>query len=49
MPSSFQGIHGWVKYTVEVKLNRPWKTVCTKSKELTFEPRNDGTNDHLLV
>ncbi|KAA0716604.1 Arrestin domain-containing protein 3 TBP-2-like inducible membrane protein [Triplophysa tibetana] len=23
--------------------------VCTKSKDLTFVPRNDGTNDHLLI
>lgn len=48
MPPSFSGHHGWVKYILGVKLNRPWKMASTKSTELTFVLRNDGTKDHLL-
>ncbi|XDV20279.1 hypothetical protein PO909_025630 [Leuciscus waleckii] len=31
-----------------VKLERSWKPTSTTCGELTFLPRNDGTNDHLL-
>ncbi|XP_067263934.1 arrestin domain-containing protein 3-like isoform X2 [Chanodichthys erythropterus] len=48
MPPSFNGIHGSVKYVMTVKLKRPWKSSSTTCTELTFLPRNDGTNDHLL-
>ncbi|XP_051751441.1 arrestin domain-containing protein 3-like [Ctenopharyngodon idella] len=48
MPSSFKGFHGSVKYVITVKLKRPWKSSSTTCTELSFLPRNDGTNDHLL-
>lgn len=48
MPASFKGIHGSVKYVLMVKLKRPWKTTSSTCSELTFSPRNDGINDHLL-
>ncbi|XP_067263496.1 arrestin domain-containing protein 3-like isoform X1 [Chanodichthys erythropterus] len=48
MPPSFKGFRGSVKYVMTVKLKRPWKSSSTTCTELTFLPRNDGTNDHLM-
>ncbi|XP_077087746.1 arrestin domain-containing protein 3-like [Siphateles boraxobius] len=48
MPPSFKGQHGSVKYVLMVKLERSWKSTSTKCTEISFLPRNDGTNDHLL-
>ncbi|XP_048045121.1 arrestin domain-containing protein 3-like [Megalobrama amblycephala] len=48
MPSSFKGYYGSVKYVMTVKLKRPWRPTSTTCTELTFLPRNDGINDHLL-
>ncbi|KAK9974389.1 hypothetical protein ABG768_022490 [Culter alburnus] len=48
MPPSFKGYYGSVKYVMTVQLKRPWKSSSTTCTELTFLPRNDGTNDHLL-
>ncbi|CAM4538842.1 unnamed protein product [Leuciscus chuanchicus] len=36
------------QYILMVKLERSWKPTSTTCGELTFLPRNDGTNDHLL-
>uniref|UniRef100_A0A672K6Y3 Arrestin C-terminal-like domain-containing protein n=1 Tax=Sinocyclocheilus grahami TaxID=75366 RepID=A0A672K6Y3_SINGR len=48
MPPSFTYTHGWVKYVLMVKLKRPLKPTSFKHLELSFVPRNDATNDHLL-
>uniref|UniRef100_A0A673FR02 Si:dkey-172m14.2 n=1 Tax=Sinocyclocheilus rhinocerous TaxID=307959 RepID=A0A673FR02_9TELE len=48
MPPSFTYIHGWVKYVFMVKLKRPLTPTSFKHLELSFVPRNDATNDHLL-
>ncbi|XP_077087103.1 arrestin domain-containing protein 3-like [Siphateles boraxobius] len=48
MPASLEGYYGWVRYVLMVKLERSWKLTSTTCGELTFLPRNDGTNDHLL-
>ncbi|XP_051751443.1 arrestin domain-containing protein 3-like [Ctenopharyngodon idella] len=48
MPPSFKEFNAWVRYVMTVKLKRPLKPTSTTCAELTFVPRNDGTNDHLL-
>ncbi|KAG1956988.1 arrestin domain-containing protein [Pimephales promelas] len=48
MPPSFNGQHGSVKYVLMVKLKRSWKPTSSTCTEITFLPRNDRTNDHLL-
>ncbi|XP_048045123.1 arrestin domain-containing protein 3-like [Megalobrama amblycephala] len=48
MPPSFKEFHACVKYVMTVKLKRPLKPTSTACTELTFVPRNDGTNDNLL-
>ncbi|KAK7173552.1 hypothetical protein R3I93_003390 [Phoxinus phoxinus] len=48
MPASFEGQHGSVKYVLMVKLKRSWKPASSTCTEISFLPKNDGTNDHLL-
>ncbi|KAM9446697.1 arrestin domain-containing protein 3-like isoform 1-T1 [Clarias gariepinus] len=43
-PASFQAFHGWVKYTLEVTLDRSWKFDKNDKKEITFVPRMCGVN-----
>ncbi|KAF5906651.1 arrestin domain-containing protein 3-like, partial [Clarias magur] len=43
-PASFQAYHGWVKYTLEVTLDRSWRMDKNDKKEITFIPRMCGVN-----
>ncbi|KAI4876553.1 hypothetical protein NFI96_016591 [Prochilodus magdalenae] len=48
IPPSFKAFHGSVKYALEARLDRSWKTKRTAYREINFVPRID-VDDHLMV
>lgn len=49
LPSSFEGTHGYIRYAVEVILERPWKFDCTFKKPFSVCRSLDLSRDESLA